>query len=504
MVMDALLSDLEHRRMKFLAGGPSEQLEKRRAQGRLNARERVEELFDTGTFTEMGLLATPPSRHAPADGKITGFGEIGGRTVAVASNDFTVLGASSSPINNRKMRRLKDVASQVGAPIVFLGESAGGRMPDTMGATSIAGGADRLQYQRIRRSPWVSAVLGSCYGSSAWYASISDFVVIRKGATLGVASARLISAATGQAVDEEELGGWRVHTEVSGLADVAVDTDEEAIELIQRFLSYLPSDSDQPAPLTEARDDEGDEQRANWLLEILPESLNKSYDMHSVLRCIVDTDSLFPLKRSYGKSIITTLARIDGRSVGIVASNPMNMGGAITAEACSKVISFLALCDSYNIPLIFVADQPGFLIGLHGERKGITGRVMNWMHALTLCTVPIVAIVARKSYGAAVGNMGLSGIADHTCAWTTAELSFMNPTFGARVLLGERASVPEVLEAKAAELARETSAYDAAASFAIDDVIDPRETRDYLRQVLKLRGATFVGEHLMAGWPTSL
>lgn len=504
MTIEALHSDLAQRRANFLAGGPSDQLEKRREQGRLTARERTDELFDPGTFTELGLLATAPHRHAPADGKITGFGEVAGRTVAVASNDFTVLGASSSPVNNRKMRRLKDVASKVGAPIVFFGESAGGRMPDTMGATSIAGGSDRLQYQRIRRSPWVSAVLGPCYGSSAWYASISDFVVMRKGATLGVASARLISAATGQAVDSEDLGGWRLHTEVSGLADVAVDTDEEAIELIQRFLSYLPSASSQAPPVVEARDDEGEEQRAKMLIEILPESLNKAYDMHAVLECIVDTDSLFPLKRSYGKSIITTLARIDGRSVGIVASNPMNMGGAITAEACSKVISFLVLCDSYNIPLVFIADQPGFLIGLHGERKGITGRVMNWMHALTLCTVPIVAVVARKSYGAAVGNMGLSGIADHTCAWTTAELSFMNPTFGARVLLGDRASDPEALEAKAAELARETSAYDAAASFAIDDVIDPRETRGYLRRVLKLRRSGPIGEHRMAGWPTSL
>ncbi|GGD31637.1 carboxyl transferase [Microbacterium faecale] len=503
MGIESLHTDLAHRRARALAGGPTAALENLRAQGRLNARERVEQLLDTGTFTELGLLATAPDRHAPADGKITGLGEIDGRTTAVASNDFTVLGASSSPVNNRKMRRLKDVAGKVGAPIVFLGESAGGRMPDTMGATSIAGGSDRLQYQRIRRSPWVSAVLGSCYGSSAWYASISDFTVMRKGATLGVASARLISVATGQSVDSEDLGGWRVHTEVSGLADVAVDTDEQAIAMVKQFLSYLPSNSEEAPPLVDARDDEGEAGRAARLLDVLPESLNKSYDMHAVLECIVDSDSLFPLKRSYGKSVITTLARIDGQSVGIVASNPMSVAGAITAEACSKVISFLVLCDSYNIPLVFLADQPGFLIGLNGERKGITGRVMNWMHALTLCTVPIVAIVARKSYGAAVGNMGLSGIADHTCAWTTAELSFMNPDFGARVLLGEKASDPEAVDAKAAELARETTAYDAAASFAIDDVIDPRETRAYLRNVLRLRRSSPIGEHLMAGWPTS-
>jgi acetyl-CoA carboxylase carboxyltransferase component len=154
--------------------------------------------------------------------------------------------------------------------------------------------------------------------------------------------------------------------------------------------------------------------------------------------------------------------------------------------------------------LVFLADQPGFLIGMHGERKAMTGRVMNWMHALTQCTVPIVAVVARKSYGAAVGNMGLSGIADHTCAWTTAELSFMNPAFGARVLLGDRAEDADLLEKKTAELARATSAYDAAADFAIDDVIDPCETRDYLRNVLALRHADPVGEHLMANWPSTL
>src|SRR5690625_4983116 len=354
MTIDSLLAELESRRGTALAGGREEKVRELRAQGRLTARERVDALVDPDSFAETGLLATAADgRHAPADGKITGFGEIAGRPVAVASNDFTVLGASSSPANNLKMKRLKEVAAKVGAPIVFLGESSGARMPDAMGATSIAGGSDRLQYQRVRHSPWASAIMGPSFGSSAWYASISDFVVMRKGATLGVASARLISIATGQDVDPETLGGWRVHTEESGLADMAVDTDEEAIAAVKTFLSYLPSNSDQRPPVIESRDDEGAAARAERLSELLPDSLNRGYDMHSVLECIADSDSLFPLKRSYGKSVITSLARIDGHSVGIVASNPLHMGGAITAEACSKVLSFIVLCDSYNIPLIF-------------------------------------------------------------------------------------------------------------------------------------------------------
>jgi acetyl-CoA carboxylase carboxyltransferase component len=202
--------------------------------------------------------------------------------------------------------------------------------------------------------------------------------------------------------------------------------------------------------------------------------------------------------------MITALARIDGRTVGIVASNPFVKGGAIDPESCSKATSFLVLCDSFNVPLVFIADQPGFLIGKDGERKGATGRVMNWMNALSLVTVPRIAIVARKTYGQALLNMGLGGNAEETCAWTTAEINFMDPRFGARVVHGpDIVDDPERYEAAVAEMTHGTGAYDAAAVFTVGSVIDARETRSYLKSVLHVFGPR-TGKHHLSNWPTTI
>lgn len=488
-------------------GGP-QKLQRRREQGVLNARERLAALFDGGSFDEVGEFAAslrPEDRdRTPADGKITGFGRIDGRAAAAVANDFTVLGASSSPVNTRKIRYLKETAQRRGLPIVFLGESAGGRMPDSMGAASVAANQDPTQYQRRRTSPWVSAVLGPCYGSSTWYSCLSDFVVMRRGARMAVGSPRLAALATGEAVDDEELAGWRLHAYTSGLVDAAVDSDEEALRLVRRFLSYLPSHVGQPAPRAAA----AQPPRADALAQLVPERLNQGYDMRRVLGCIVDADSLFELKANFGRSIVTALARIDGRAVGVIASNPMFKGGAIDADACSKATSMIVLCDSFNVPIISLADQPGFLIGLEGERKAMPGRVMNWMNALSLCTVPKITIVARKTYGQAVLNMGLGANSDLTCAWTTAEISFMDPGYGANIVHGvSESDDPEAYAKARAEMARDTSALEAAGAFYIHNVIDPRDTRAFLSSALEthsLAATGGVGEGHLRAWPTTV
>lgn len=246
MTIKAKLNELETRKAKALAMGGPEKLSRRRAEGNLNARERIDKLLDAGTYVESGLFATshlPEAREkTPADGKIAGFGKIEGRPVALVSNDMTVMGASSSVVNGKKIRHMREVATRSGMPLVFLGESTGARMPDRMGAQGRAIlGQDPAEYQRMRQSPWVSALLGSCYGSSTWYACMSDFVVMRKGAQMAVASSRVTSMAINQPVDAEELGGWKLHSETTGLVDVVVDSDEKAIETIKRYLSYLPS-----------------------------------------------------------------------------------------------------------------------------------------------------------------------------------------------------------------------------------------------------------------------
>lgn len=509
MAFEEQLNELAARTDKALAMGGAKKLAERKAQGLLNARERVDRLFDPGSFIESGRYAVsnrPEDRDStPADGKVAGFGRIEGREAAVVANDFTVKGASSAAMNIKKLKHMKGVARRRGIPIVFLGESTGARMPDVMGAESIGSKDDPVEYQRMRESPWAAAVLGYCYGSSAWYASMSDYCVMRKGSVMAVSSPRLISMALGHAVDGEELGGWRVHSEVSGLIDQVVDTDEQAIDSIKRFLSYLPSHHAEPPPEHPAPAGSGADM--DRILTLIPESTSQVYDVRKVIRCIVDLDSTFELKSRYGRAIVTALARLAGRSVGIIANNPIYRGGAIGADECQKVQSFLVLCDSFNIPIVMLVDQPGFLIGIEGEQKGVTGKVMNWLNAMTLVTMPKISVVMRKSYGLAVSNMGGGGNADEVACWATAEISFMRPEFGARVVFGvdpekDRVKYDEAVGA----MSKGTSAFDSAAVYTAHDVIDPRDTRAWLIRMLevhRMRLSKGVGQHLMRTWPTS-
>ena len=299
MPFDDLIGELEKRRQHALGMGGPEKLAKRREQGVLNARERLDRLLDDGKFFESGLFATsnrPEVAHkTPADGKIAGFGRIEGRPVAVVSNDFTVLGASSAVINGKKIRHVKETATARGMPLILLGESSGARMPDRMGAAGRAIlGQDRLEYRRLRETPWVSANLGACYGSSTWYACLSDFVVMRKGAAMSVASPRVTEVAIRQPVDPEELGGWRLHTGTTGLVDTAVDTDEEALAVLRRYLSYMPSHNGALAPASEVPPDS--HQAARGVLDVLPEKQTQVYDVRKVLRLLVDSIACSSLK----------------------------------------------------------------------------------------------------------------------------------------------------------------------------------------------------------------
>ncbi|HZU78106.1 MAG TPA: carboxyl transferase domain-containing protein [Dehalococcoidia bacterium] len=503
--LDELREALRQREARALAMGGAEKLAQRRALGVLNARERIARLFDPGSFLESGLLAhsirEADRERTPADGKITGYGRIEGRPAACVANDFTVLGASSSWVNGRKIRHLKQVAARRGLPIVWLGESTGARLPDVMGAEAMGMADDPAQYRRLRETPWAAAVLGHCYGSSAWYAAMSDFVVMRRGAILAVSSPKLTALATGEQLDPEALGGWKLHAEVTGLVDRVVDRDEEAIDAIKRFLSYLPSHSGEPPPVAE-RFEAPD---ADALARHLPTSRRRVYEVRKVLAAIFDRDSLFELKAGYGGALVTALARLNGHSVGVLASNPMVKGGAIDAAACGKATAFLVLCDSFNIPLVFMIDQPGFLIGVEGERRGMPGRVMNWMNALSLVTVPRLAVVMRKNYGQALLNFGGGGNADETLVWTTAEIGFMSPEFAARIVHGEPTD-PDTERQRLEEMARSTSPYALAGIYAAQHVIDPRDTRALLLHLLEVhrRPRGGVGEHRLHNWPTSL
>jgi acetyl-CoA carboxylase carboxyltransferase component len=509
MAFEEKLADLAKRKAHALAMGGAEKLAARRAEGNLNARERIERLLDPGSFLESGLYSTshrPEVRErTPADGKIAGFGRIEGRPVALVSNDFTVMGASSSVVNGKKIRHMREVATRSGMPLVFLGESAGARMPDRMGSAGRAIlGQDPAEYQRLRQSPWISALLGPCYGSSTWYACMSDYVVMRKGALMAVASSRVTSMAISQPVDAEELGGWKLHAETTGLVDQVVESDEEALAAIRRFLGYLPAHHGEAPPRVPVP--EGADGGAARMLDLVPEDPRKSYDVRKVIDALADPGSLLELKARFGKSICIALVRLDGRTVGVIANNPMFKGGAIDVDACAKATGFMVFCDSFNIPLVFLVDQPGFLIGVDGERRAAPGKIINWMNALSLVTVPRISVVMRKSYGQAYLNMGGGRNSDEVVCWPSADLGFMAPAVGANVLRGERAPDAAGSQQLADELARDTSAWGLAQLYEAHSVIDPRETRACLISLLEVhrrRHGSEVGAHRLAAWPTS-
>lgn len=505
MPHDEKLAELERRRAEALAMGGARKLEARRNAGVLNARERLEYLLDDGSFLETGLHAysiRPETREkSPADGKIAGYGKIGGRMAALVANDFTVLGASSSQVNMKKMGHMKRTARERGMPLVLLGESSGGRMPDRMGASGRATiGQDREEYRRTRETPWVSTLMGQSYGSSTWYSVISDVVFARKGAVMAVTSPRVTSIAISQDISAEELGGWELHAKTTGLVDEAYDTDEEVLDAVKTFLSYLPSHAGEAPP----RHPPGKAENQDKILELLPEARRRVYDMRKMLAVIADQGTVFELKSLFGRSVVTALARIDGRTVGFIANNPRFKAGSIDPDACDKAISFITLCDSFNIPIISMVDQPGFFIGVEGERKRAPGKIMNWMNALAQVTVPRFSVIMRKSYGQAYLNMGGGRNADEVLAWPTADLGFMEPRLAINVLYGITAEEdPERYAQLAAELDQNTEAWDLAGLYEAQYVIDPRETRSHLIRLLEVYEGRQIGEHLLSNWPTT-
>jgi methylmalonyl-CoA decarboxylase subunit alpha len=504
-----LESELVGREARARAMGGVEKLARRRAAGQLDARARIERLFDAGSYVESGLFSTsanPADRDkSPCDGKIAGFGKVNGRQAAVVSNDFTVFGASSGATNGRKIAHMKRVATQRGMPLIFLGESSGARMPDHMGSRGMGTllGNDGQQYRRMREVPWAAATLGYCYGSSTWYAVMSDFNVMRKGAVLAVSSSLLASLAIREEVDPQELGGWQLHAEVTGFADMVVDSDEEALDAIKRFLDYLPSHHNEAPPLRPVPAGSGAGMAA--ILDHLPLSRTQVYDVRKVIRSVVDADSYFELKPRFGKVATTGLARIDGRTVGILANNPLYKGGAMDADACDKMTSLIVLCDSFNIPIVMFVDTPGFTIGTEAERRRAPGKIMNMMNALSLTTVPKISVVLRKSYGQAYLNMGGGRNSDEVAAWPTAEVSFMDANFAVKIVHGLDRGDPGFEEAVEA-MNRDSEVWDMASVYAVQSVIRPEETREYLTRMLevhRLEISNGIGEHLMRAWPTS-
>jgi len=518
MPFEKELEELKRRREKALQMGGPEKVKRQHDQGRLTARERIARLLDPDTFLEVGMFNCSDvpgmEEKTPADSKIGGYGTIDGRTVAVVANDFTVLAGTSSRVAGRKEGDIKLQAVSRGFPLVYLGEAGGARMPDIMGSKGLAsiggGGYDTFlkMMSRVRKSPMVAAIMGECYGMPTWMACLADFVVQVKGSAMGVSGPRVLELAISEHITDEELGGWRVHAEITGNADRVAENEDECFAIIRQYLSYMPSHCDELPPVKPVP--KGSGSGMDRILELLPEKRNRVYDMNKILETIMDAGTLFPLKPSFGKGVITALARIGGEVVGIVASQPYFNAGAMDTNGIDKVISFLVLCDSFNTPLLFFHDTPGFLVGKEAERNRVGARVMNFMNALGQITVPKIAVIVRKSYGMAFWNMAGSGCGtDFLVAWPTAEMSFVAPEIAANVVFaGKLEDAPELLAQKEKliqEMIKDSAPYPAAGMHYIHDVIEPTDTRDYIIRTLQIcrdRRTGGVGQHRLANWPT--
>ncbi|MEW5733619.1 MAG: carboxyl transferase domain-containing protein [Thermodesulfobacteriota bacterium] len=518
MPFEEQMKVLAEKKARALTMGGEDKVAKQHARGRMTARERIDALLDRGSFFEVGMFdhSDMPGMEdkTPADSKVAGYGKVGGRPVVVIANDFTVLASTTSRVASRKEGELKLLAARRGHPLIYLGESGGARMPDIMGAKGLAsvggGGYDTfLQVMgRVRSAPMVTAIMGECYGMPTWMACLSDFVVQVKGSAMGVSGPRVLELALGEKVTDEELGGWKVHSSVTGMADAVAENEAECFGLIARFLSYLPSSCDELPP--EAEVPEGSGEGMDKILDLLPEKRNRTYDMNRILGTIADRGSIFPIKPSFGKTVITALCRINGRVAGVVANQPSFQAGAMDCDGIDKVTSFLCLCDSFNIPLLFFHDIPGFLVGRAAERGKVAARVMNFINALAQVTVPKIAVIVRKTYGMAFWNMCGSGCgADFLVAWPTAEMSFVAPEIAANVVFGGKTPEDEKQKEKWSEfvegMVKDASPYGAAGMHYIHDVIDPSSTRSYLIRALEISGNNRnrgIGQHKLANWPT--
>ncbi|MGB6066278.1 MAG: carboxyl transferase domain-containing protein [Desulfomonilaceae bacterium] len=515
MGMKEASEELKLRKAKAIAMGGPEKIAGKHTAGLKTARERIEGLLDTGSFFEVGLLnhSDIPGMEdkTPADGKVCGFGMIDGRSVAVSADDATILAGTGGRIGVAKEHRLSHWATEKGYPIVHLGEGGGARIPDIMGSEGLCSMTMRKEMAvRCRQVPFVASIMGECFGGPSWLAALADFVVQVKGTCMAVSGPRVLEVATSEKVENEDLGGWRLHAEITGQVDRVADDEDDCFRIIREYLSYMPSNAQELPPVVPPRGDDQDT-RQERLLSLVPDEPRRGYDMNRLIKTIVDDEQIFMLKPEFDRSVTTCLARIDGHTVGIIASQPMHTAGAMGPDGCDKCCSFICLCDSYNIPLIFLHDTPGFLVGRAAELKRMPGKIINFIEAIALSTVPKISLVIRKSYGMAYSNMCGTGMgADFVLAWPGAEISFMAPEVAANVVY--RRKIDESDDVKAARHQAELqmraagAPWKAAGLQLLDDVIDPRDTRKVLTHILKLaRGndGGYRSKRLLANWPTT-
>ncbi|HEY1557255.1 MAG TPA: acyl-CoA carboxylase subunit beta [Kofleriaceae bacterium] len=494
------VAELEARRVAARAMGGPEKIAKQHDRGKLTARERMALLFDGGAFVEVGLHGTemgPGAQHVPADAVVCGWGQVDGRYVAAAAYDFTVKGGSIGLVGETKVTRMRELALRDRIPIVWLIDSAGARIdpkpngdPDQISLFAGSGHLFREQVVMSGVVPQVAAMLGPGAAGTAYIPALADFVPMVAGkSSLALGGPPLVKAMTNQDVTEQDLGGSRIHCEVSGCGDIEVDSDADCIAIARRYLSFMPSHCGERPPIAPCADpaDRADDA----LLDIIPDNPKKTYDMYEVIKRLVDGGDYLDLKPRWARPIITCLARFGGRPCGIVANNPKQGGGILEADSADKAARFIQICDAFGLPLVFVMDVPGFWVGKDHEHAGIIRHGAKLLHAMASATVPKLTVVTRKGYGA--GYYVMAGRAfepDLFVAWPGAEISVM----GAEGILGiagaklfkDGEPPPEVKKQIAATIQKTIDIYKVAGWGLVDDVIDPRETRRLLCAAIEM------------------
>ncbi|MBI5944512.1 MAG: acyl-CoA carboxylase subunit beta [Chloroflexi bacterium] len=486
---DPRILELRKVRAKALEGGGEERIKKQKTKGKMTARERVEMLLDPGTFNEIEPFITHQgdemnllSEKFYGDGVITGYGQINGRTVYLYSQDFTIYGGTLSEMQSHKICRVMDLAVRNGVPFISLIDSGGARIQE--GVRSMGGYAEifrrNAQYSGV--VPQVSVMLGPCAGGAAYSPALTDVVImVEKSSFMFLTGPDVIKAVTGEVIDSESLGGSSVHTSVSGVAHLSVESEKAALEMARHFLSYLPSNNVENPPYVQPADSLSrmDEE----LNHMIPLDATEPYIMHQVIEKIIDKDTFLEIQPDWARNAIVGLARIGGHSVGIVGQEPAIMAGVIDIDAADKMTRFVRMCDCFNIPLVTFVDSPGFLPGIAQEHGGIIRHGAKLLYAYSEATVPKICVITRKAYGGAYVVMSSKYLGtDVTYAWPSAEIAVLGAEGAANILFKkqiESANDPGAERKKLADEYREkfNNPYYAASTGYVDDIIEPRESR---------------------------
>jgi len=489
MAGDERVEELRRRKALAKVGGGKERTDAQRAKGKRTARERVELLVDPGSFVELDAFVEHRTtefgmdkKRVPGDGVVTGHGTIDGRTVFVFSQDFTVFGGSLGEMHANKIVKIMDTAMKVGAPVIGLNDSGGARIQE--GVISLGGYAE-IFFRNVLASgvvPQISAILGPCAGGAVYSPAMTDFIVMAKGTSnMFITGPEVIKTVTGEAVTFEDLGGAMTHAEKSGVAHFAADDEAEALRIVRRLLSYLPSNNVDDPPVLATEDDP--KRMDPDLATIIPREPDKPYDMRDVISRVVDRDSWFEVHEHWARNIVVGLARLEGHSIGVVGNQPNVLAGTLDINSSIKAARFVRFCDCFNVPLLTFVDVPGFLPGTEQEYGGIIRNGAKLLFAFSEATVPKVTVITRKAYGGAYDVMCSKHIrGDFNFAWPSAELAVMGPEGAVQIVFKKEIEEAKEPAKREKELVKEyrdrfANPYIAARMGYLDDVIEPSETR---------------------------